>query len=214
MMSRKPAEEAQLQKQIGEALREPYYEAARDADALADQLAHELYLRGATFDPLGLEAVREAVRKTADLSATLQERVRRFAAHPAPQSRKHPGQIERATRASAPKRKKQKAQSPQIESTDVSPLAQVVSEKISGGMPWRISTRDLSRHTTKVLAKLHEDQRPAVITYRGVPSFLVLPIDQSDMFTLFWGNSPSLREDDEAAHAELAQGEDKVAFFS
>jgi hypothetical protein len=99
----------------------------------------------------------------------------------------------------------------------VSPIAQLVqglSEKTSGRMPWRISTRDLSRHTTKVLTKLHEDQRAAVITYRGVPAFLVLPIDQSDVFTLFLGNAPELREDHEAARAELAEGEDGAEFFS
>jgi len=92
-------------------------------------------------------------------------------------------------------------------------LLQGAGRKVAERVPWRISTRDLSRHTTKVLAKLHKDQRAAVITYRGLPSFLVLPIDRNDFLTFLLSHSPELEEDDEeAARAELAEG--KGAHFS
>jgi hypothetical protein len=96
------------------------------------------------------------------------------------------------------------------ERTEMNPIAQLLrgaSEKNSGQMPWRITTRDLSRHTSKLLAKLHKDQRTAVVTYRGVPAFLVVPVNQDDLVTLFLGNAPQLREDHEAARAELTEDE-------
>jgi len=96
------------------------------------------------------------------------------------------------------------------ERTDANPVMQLiqgVSEKASDQVPWRISTRDLSRHTTRFLARLQEGHRTAVITYRGVPSFLVIPIARDDLFSLFLGDAPELREDHKAAREELASGE-------
>jgi hypothetical protein len=213
-MTAKPAAEAQLQERIGKALHEPDIRALLEPAikegqsdvVLASRLAHSLVHLGATIDPLEAETARRMARLSAFsnlLGEGLGERFNRYV----------PGRTGR----SAAEESVQSAQQFQRKTTDVSPIAQLVqgiSEKTSDRMPWRISTRDLSRHTTKVLTKLQEDQRAAVITYRGVPAFMVLPIDQSDVFTLFLSNAPKLREDHEAARAELTEGEDGAEFFS
>lgn len=101
----------------------------------------------------------------------------------------------------------------QAEGTADSPVARLlqgVMQKVASKLPWRISTRDLSRHTTKFLGQLQDEQRAGLITYRGIPSFLVVPIDQSDVFTHLMGNSPKLRERHQAALEEVDQGKGKL----
>jgi antitoxin (DNA-binding transcriptional repressor) of toxin-antitoxin stability system len=81
----------------------------------------------------------------------------------------------------------------------ISELLRDVGERVSKELPWRISTRDLSRHTTRALAALHTGQRSAVVTYRGVPSFLILPIDQRKLAMLLLASTPDLVERSKAS---------------
>jgi hypothetical protein len=85
-------------------------------------------------------------------------------------------------------------------------LIQHATSKISDEMPRRISTRDLTRNPTTALESLRHDHRMAVITYRGVPSFLVLPLDRDDMTSLLLGASAELQKDVRAAHEALDAG--------
>jgi antitoxin (DNA-binding transcriptional repressor) of toxin-antitoxin stability system len=79
----------------------------------------------------------------------------------------------------------------------------LVGKKFGGKVPTRIGTRELSRHTTAVLSAIKKAGGPSVITYRGVPSFLIAPIEQDELLTLVLAASPELLRDD-ISEAELA----------
>lgn len=86
-------------------------------------------------------------------------------------------------------------------------LLQGVDEQAATELPRRVSTRDLSRNTADVLARLHREPRSAVITYRGVPSFLLVPIDRGKLSSLLLSISPQLDADIADAHEALERGE-------
>jgi prevent-host-death family protein len=50
-------------------------------------------------------------------------------------------------------------------------------------LPWKVSVRDLSRCLSRVLANVKSQCRPVVITHRGEPSWVVLPLDQAKFGT-------------------------------
>ena len=45
----------------------------------------------------------------------------------------------------------------------------------------KFTVRELSRQTSDVLSFVHSTNRPAVITRRGLPAFLILSIDEDDL---------------------------------
>lgn len=61
--------------------------------------------------------------------------------------------------------------------------------------PWKISVRDLSRNVSKVLSRIYEETCPAVVTYRGVPSWVVLPLDQTRLASFLLGNVAQLTDE-------------------
>jgi prevent-host-death family protein len=50
-------------------------------------------------------------------------------------------------------------------------------------LPWKVSVRELSRQLSKVLTKVKSESRAAVITHRGEPCWVVLPLDQAKFGT-------------------------------
>ncbi len=53
-----------------------------------------------------------------------------------------------------------------------------------------------------VFATLQKERRAAVITFRGFPQFLLVPIDPDQMPSLAWSANPDLFEDDMRAADE------------
>ena len=78
----------------------------------------------------------------------------------------------------------------------ISDAMAMIGKKLGDRFPVRISTRDLSRNTTSVLSQIKKAGVPAVITYRGVPSFLVAPIEQDELFSLVYAASPHLFDEE------------------
>lgn len=58
--------------------------------------------------------------------------------------------------------------------------------------PWRVSVRDLSQRLSKIFSRVHEERCPAVVTYRGVPTWVVLPLDQSRLASFLLSNMDEL----------------------
>jgi prevent-host-death family protein len=88
----------------------------------------------------------------------------------------------------------------------VAELLQSASKKAQEQLPWRVSTRDLSRQTTKVLGAVYREQRPAVVTYRGAPAFLVLPLDKDRLSALILGSAPQFKAEIDEDEKALAEG--------
>lgn len=76
-------------------------------------------------------------------------------------------------------------------------------------MPIRVNTRDLSRHTTQVLGTLKQSGGSAVITHRGVPSFILVPIAVDVLPELLLSSAHELTEADLSSAREIIHG-DKV----
>lgn len=47
--------------------------------------------------------------------------------------------------------------------------------------PQHVSVRDLSRQTSQVLTQAQETGRPVVVTYRNVPTWLLVPLDRQQV---------------------------------
>lgn len=82
------------------------------------------------------------------------------------------------------------------------------STKWLKGKPVRIGARQLSRETASVLSRLYEGRGEllGVVTFRGVPRFLLVPIDQDELLNLALAGVPDLETDVKEAHAALAEG--------
>lgn len=74
----------------------------------------------------------------------------------------------------------------------VSALVDKLSTKVYEQLPATITIRDLSRKTTKVLREIGDQQRAGIITYRGVPQFLLLPIEPALIHSLLLAGAPGL----------------------
>ena len=68
-------------------------------------------------------------------------------------------------------------------------LSTQVGEETSA-LFWRVTIRELSRNTSKVLAAVYKQQRPVVVTYHGEPTFIIEPIDQDRLAALILGGVP------------------------
>lgn len=60
----------------------------------------------------------------------------------------------------------------------------VVPEEAKTQNPTRISVKDLANATGEVLTQIRDSKRGTVVTYRGLPSFLVLPLGESAVIGL------------------------------
>ncbi len=69
------------------------------------------------------------------------------------------------------------------------------SEGDGPAKPWRVSVRDLARNVSKVLALVHNEACPSVVTYRGTPTWVILPLDQRKLASFLLGNVEKLTED-------------------
>ena len=67
---------------------------------------------------------------------------------------------------------------------------------LSDEMPRRVGIRRLSREMPTVFAELQKKRVAAVVTYRGYPQFLLVPLDPDQMPALAWSANPELYEDD------------------
>jgi len=83
-----------------------------------------------------------------------------------------------------------------------SPIARALTQRLVQS-PCRVSTRELSRHTNAVLSGVKKGDSSAVITYRGIPSFLLTPIKHGDLLSALHAASPEMF-DNEIHAAETA----------
>ena len=67
----------------------------------------------------------------------------------------------------------------------------------------RFSVRQLSRETSTVLSWVHDTGRPAVITHRGLPAFVIVPVDEDRLTAWILKSTP------EAMH-RLAEADDEL----
>ena len=73
------------------------------------------------------------------------------------------------------------------------PLAQLlggVSAQVFEKMPQTIGMRDLARGMATTLAKLRSEESYTVLTMRGAPSFLLIPIDPQAWSSLLAATAP------------------------
>jgi prevent-host-death family protein len=73
-------------------------------------------------------------------------------------------------------------------------LVRSVLDRVTSDTLWKFSVRDLARKTSSVLASVYKDRHPAVITYRGVPSFLLLPLDRDDARAVLLGSAAVVQD--------------------
>ncbi len=83
----------------------------------------------------------------------------------------------------------------QLEGVLGTPLAVLlggVSPKVFSKPPREVSSRELARSMSETLGQLREGEEYAVLTNRGVPTFLILPIDPGSWMKLLLASSPGL----------------------
>jgi len=88
------------------------------------------------------------------------------------------------------------------------PLAQLlrgVSPDVFDKTPTTVSMRDLSRDMASTLAKLRNEESYTVVTMRGAPSFLVIPIDPQAWSSLLVATAPDVRGTDDPTTLPSAQ---------
>lgn len=95
-------------------------------------------------------------------------------------------------------------------SPDPLPWADLIARPADGieKAPWRVSVRDLSRNLSKVFSRVHQDSCPTVVTYRGVPTWVVLPLDQSRLASFLLSNVEELTT--ETIRSEVTEAEKHV----
>ncbi len=74
-------------------------------------------------------------------------------------------------------------------------LLRVAEKTVVDQIPHRVTMRDLSRETPKVLSQIRASNSTAIVTYRGVPSFLVVPINPDEFSALLLASAPELFTD-------------------
>jgi len=84
-------------------------------------------------------------------------------------------------------------------------LLQGVSGHVFAKPPATVGARTLQRDMAAVLRKLRDDDQYAVLTMRGVPAFLLVPVDQNAWSSLLAATAPDLTyEANAVAKAEAA----------
>lgn len=72
-----------------------------------------------------------------------------------------------------------------------------VHPDVFGKKPRLVATRELARDMTYVLSGLQKDKQYAVLTNRGAPSFLLVPIDPESWTSLLAATAPQFDQTDE-----------------
>jgi antitoxin (DNA-binding transcriptional repressor) of toxin-antitoxin stability system len=69
-----------------------------------------------------------------------------------------------------------------------------VTPEVFSKKPRQVSTRELSRSMPEVLGSLRNDRQYVVLTNRGAPSFLIVPIDPQSWTSLLVATAPQLED--------------------
>jgi prevent-host-death family protein len=91
----------------------------------------------------------------------------------------------------------------------IAELLQHAARQLATKVPRRVTVRDLSRRTSDVLNQLEAEGTSALITHRGVPRFVIVPIDSDQVSHLILTGAPGLFTD-AIAEGELALKQRKV----
>lgn len=85
----------------------------------------------------------------------------------------------------------------------ITQLLQAAADQLGQRVPKQVSIRQLSRQTTHVLSTIAEEKTSALVTFRGVPRYLLVPIDPDRITALLLSGAPGVFsnavEDGEAA---------------
>lgn len=70
-----------------------------------------------------------------------------------------------------------------------------------------VGIRELARQVSRLVGEVEESREPAVITRRGRPVALIVPVDQAALEDFVLANAPEFVDATRAADAELAAGQ-------
>jgi hypothetical protein len=96
----------------------------------------------------------------------------------------------------------------ELESTPLGRLLGGVNARVFGKQPRVLGLRTLHRDMSTVLGKLRDDSEYRVLTNRGVPSFLLIPIDPNAWSSLLAAAAPDSQWMEERA----ARDEDNTSY--
>jgi hypothetical protein len=92
--------------------------------------------------------------------------------------------------------------------TPLGHLLNHVNDEVFTQMPSTWSIREFVQDYAKLLTRLAEDQRYVILTHRGVPRFLLIPLDLDEFTSLIVASASQFSSgdvvDDEAAHGSKA----------
>lgn len=91
------------------------------------------------------------------------------------------------------------------------PLARLlegVKSDVFGKRPRTIGLRDFQRDMSSILQKLRINQEYRILTNRGAPTFLIIPIDPDAWTSLLAAAAPETEYQLEMAHKREESGED------
>lgn len=77
----------------------------------------------------------------------------------------------------------------------ITELLQTAAGKLGTKVPRQVTVRDLSRQTSSVLTAIQAENTSALITYRGVPRYIIAPIDPDQLTSLILAGSPGIFAD-------------------
>ena len=82
-------------------------------------------------------------------------------------------------------------------------LVQTAASRLTDAKPVRVGVRELSRATSNVLSSLydHRSSEVGVVTFRGIPRFLLLPIDPDELTSLALSATDALELSDRDVEA-------------
>ncbi len=87
----------------------------------------------------------------------------------------------------------------QLAALVTTPLGQLlggIHESVFRKLPEEISTRDLARSMGEKFRKLRENGDYAVVTNRGIPSFLIIPIPEKSWMGLLMASTPTFNPEE------------------
>lgn len=77
-------------------------------------------------------------------------------------------------------------------STPLGHLLRGINSRVFSKMPHQVSTRELARSMSDQLGYLRKNEQYAIVTNRGMPAFLVLPIDPKLWMNLLVAAKPGV----------------------
>lgn len=100
------------------------------------------------------------------------------------------------------------ATSSDLDSQAIFKLVKAAMTKLKPGLPRTVTTRTLTRQTSTVLSMLSNERQSAVITHRGLPTFVLIPIELDVLPRLFLAAGPDLFDETvRRANSALEEGE-------